>query len=181
MLAATAALLAGCGNGTEVTGERADARTLEAKIVASGSAVASCEEAMLGSTRIGGINAARTFVRAGRFGLLLNEKAFDHAQPAGAVLAPGYRDLLITKTPATVVGLDPITVSIPPSARDEAGLLYGSLRSYEHSYAQITFEPCPGQNGTSWPGGLGIRTRDPVTLLVTDGTQVLWLPSSAWP
>jgi hypothetical protein len=113
--------------------------------------------------------------------LLLHKGAVNRAQPVGAILPAGFEDLLITIASASVIGHDPVTVSIPAGARDEAGLLYGSARGYEHPAARVTFEPCPTQNGTSWPGGIVLTSRNPVTLLVSDPDGVVRLPASAWP
>lgn len=175
VLAATVALLTGCDADTQVTGERADARVRPAGAVAHGAAVAGCEEAIPGSVRLGGTNSDRTLNRAGPFGLLQNEAGFTRAQPAGTALGPELARLLITRTPATVIGNNRVTVTVPVGSRDEAGLLYGSLRGYEHPQARVTFVPCPDGNGTSWPGGIALRTRRPVTLVVTaGGGEGLW-------
>ena len=173
VLAALAALLTGCDTDTQVTGERADAKTRPPGIVAYGAGVADCEEAIPGSFRIGGRDPGRGFSRAGDFGLLQNRDGLERAQPGGAALGPGFRGLLVTKTPATVIGEDPVTVSVPAGSRDEAGLVFGTLRDYEHPLARVTFEPCAGR-GTSWPGGLALKAREPVTLLITteDSDQI---------
>jgi hypothetical protein len=173
-LAAATVLLAGCDSDTRATEERAHAKPSSAATVAFGAATAECEEAMPGSFRIGGPDPSRGFTRAGSFGLLQNRDGLERAQPAGAALGPRLRRLLVTKWPATVLGDEPVTVSIPAGSRDEAGLVFGSLREYDHPLAQVTFEPCAGDRGTSWPGGLVLKTREPVTLLVTsaDGDEV---------
>ena len=70
-----------------------------------------------------------------------------------------------------------MTLSVPVAARDRAGLLYGSLNGYRAPFAQVTFMPCRDRTGTSWPGGLALRTRQPVTLGVTTagGERAWWL------
>ena len=165
--ALTAMFAAGCDTDTQVTGQRAEAHSRATESIAFGTNVARCRHAMIGNMRIGGSDWRRQFIRAGRFGLLQNAAAFRYAQPAGGVLAPRFRDVLITKIPATVLGTGPVTLSVPLSARDEVGLLYGSLRSYQRPFARVTFVPCAGHEGTSWPGGLALRSRKPVTLFVT--------------
>jgi hypothetical protein len=77
--------------------------------------------------------------------------------------------------PATVLRGGIVTLSVAAEDRDDVGLLYGSLRGYEQPLASVTFEPCPGGGGTSWPGGIALSDRGPVTLLVNAaGSNRLW-------
>ena len=176
--AAVAVLAVGCDTGTQVTKPRADARTPASQPIAIGTHVARCESAMIGNMRISDAEWRRDYNSAGRFALLEHRKTFKFAQPAGGQLAPAFRDVLITKIPATVRGSGAVTVSIPAGdrsqagSRSQAGLLYGSLGGYTRPYAQIRFVPCEGYAGTSWPGGLALRARRPVTILVqTEGSS----------
>jgi hypothetical protein len=154
-LAATLAILAGCGGDDGETGDET-------------SNVAPCNYAIPGEVKLGGGRVSRQFLQAGDFGMLRGPGTFRTAQPAGSILDPEYKDMLIIKIPATVVGTDPVTVSVPPSDEGDVGLLYGSLDGYTVPFTSIDFEPCPGQEGTSWPGALAVSERGPVTLLVTD-------------
>jgi hypothetical protein len=150
-LAACLAIVAGCG------GDKAEQGP-----------VASCDYASPGEVKVGGGRVARHLVRVGNFGLLRGPGTFRAARPVGAILDPQYKDRLIITIAATVLGTDPVTVSVPPEDRGEVGLLYGSSRGYTEPLASVDFEPCPGQNGTSWPGGLVVADRGPVTLLVEE-------------
>lgn len=171
-IVAIATVVAGCDTETQVTEQRADARSRSTQPIAVGTHVARCEAAMIGNMRISDAEWRREYNSAGRFGLLERAEAFKFAQPAGAQLVPRFRDVLVTKIPATVRGSGRVTVSIPSGDRSQAGLLYGSLRGYARPYAQIRFIPCEGYAGTSWPGGLALRARRPVTILVqTEGSS----------
>lgn len=130
--------------------------------------VASCEYASPGNVKIGGGRVARHLVRAGNFGMLRGPGTFRAARPVGAILDPQFQDRLLITIAATVLGTDPVTVSVPPEDRDSVGLLYGSSRGYTEPLASVDFEPCPDQAGTSWPGGLVVADRGPVTLLVEE-------------
>lgn len=165
-----AASVSGCGS-EEPSGE---ASTRAGSGVAQGSEVAACEDSMPVTVRAGD-EPGRKFVQAGRFGLLQDADGFAKTQAAGQVLDPAFDELLIAMVPATVVSGGPVTLSVPAADRDDVGLLYGSLRGYGQPLASVTFEPCPGRGGTSWPGGIALSDRDPVTLLVKSaGSNRLW-------
>jgi hypothetical protein len=165
---------AGCDSETGATDGRADSQSTEHPAIAAGAHVARCHQAMIGNLRISEAEWHRRSIGAGRFGLARIPNALRLARPADDLLAPKYRDVLVTKIPATVRGPGPVTVSVPAAERERVGLLYGSLRGYRVPFARITFVPCDGYVGTSWPGGLALRDRDPVTLLVTaaDGDRI---------
>ena len=156
LLAVAAALLVpGCGDSSSDD-------------LASGSATAECAEARPGAARLGtSTRVGREFLRAGNFGMLRGPGTFSTAQPAGTVLGKEFSEVLIASISATVVGTDSATVEIPEDERDNVGLLFGSVRGYEQPLAKVTFESCPGQEGTSWPGGFAIKKQGPFTLLVT--------------
>jgi len=174
LLALGAVLLAGCGTDTRVTRERADARPRLDGVIAYGEQVAACEEAIPTDVRIGGSDPRRRFVSTNHFGLLQSRDGFQHAQQAEAALGAGSGRPLIANASATVLRTRSVTVAIPAGARDRAGLVFGSLQGYQHPFAQVTFERCPGSGGTSWSGGLVLLGREPVTLLVTeeDGEEI---------
>ena len=155
-LVASLAVLAGCGG--------------DDKEDDASATVASCDIAIPGETKLGGTGGrvSREFLQAGQFGMLRGPGTFSTAQPAGSLLDAKYKDWLIIKIPATVLGTEPVTVSIPDDARDESGLLFGSLEGYTEPLASVDFEPCEDRDGTSWPGGLAVRELGPVALLVTE-------------
>ena len=169
LLICVAALLAGCDTDDQVTGEPADAKPVAVGVIAYGEEVATCDEAIPTGVRIGGTDKPRAFISTDHFGMLQSRFGFRPAHPAGTALGAGYGRLLIANTPATVLGTEPVTVAIPDGARDEAGLVFGSLGGYEHPLAQVTFEPCSDPGGTSWIGAVVLKARKPVTLLVTEG------------
>ena len=178
-LAAAALVFAGCESDTQVTDQRAEAQERAGAAerpqpIASGSHVARCKQAMIGNQRSSLAEWRREGNEAGRFALLEIPGLLRSAHPAGTLLGPRYREVLVTKVPASVRGSAPVTVSVPAGARDEVGLLYGSLRGYRRPFARITFMPCDGYVGTAWSGGLALRARRPVTLFVTtaDGDRV---------
>ena len=172
LIAAAAALLAGCDTDTQVTGERAEAKPRRDGLIAYGAGVARCEEAIPTGVRIGGSDSRRRFISTDQFGVLQSRDGFERAQPAGEAL--GFDGLLIANAPATVLRTRSVTVEIPDGARKRAGLVFGSLDGYEHPLARVTFKRCRGSGGTTWPGGLVLAGREPVTLLVTaeDGEEV---------
>jgi hypothetical protein len=55
------------------------------------------------------------------------------------------------------------------------GLLYGpslSVNSVKGAATQVTFKPCPDKPRTTWPGGLALADRQPITLEVVVGNSV---------
>ena len=169
LLAVAAGLLVGCDTDDQVTGERADAKALPAGTIAFGSGVATCDESIPTGARVGGTDKPRVFISTEQFGMLQSRFGFKPAHPAETALGAEFAGQLIANTPATVLGSGSVTVTVPPGARDQTGLVFGSLSRYEHPLAELTFEPCDGDNATSWTGGLVLTGRRPVTLLVTEG------------
>jgi hypothetical protein len=86
---------------------------------------------------------------------------------------PGH---LVTKMPLLVEGHDPVTVSVPPRLRHRVFLHYGTHEGRDggrstsfYGYpgdSSIEFRPCPDKPRTIWPGGIRIKGRAPVQLLV---------------
>lgn len=75
------------------------------------------------------------------------------------------------------VGLTaPVTVSVPPRLRNRAFLYYGRILDREghpttsfngaRGYAETVFKPCEGRPRTIWPGGIRVKGRGSVHLLV---------------
>lgn len=83
---------------------------------------------------------------------------------------------LTAKMPIFVAGHEPVAVSVPPRSRHRVFLYYGRMRDREgrpttifgraRGVAEIRFEPCADRPRTVWPGGIRVRGRKPVRLLV---------------
>lgn len=68
----------------------------------------------------------------------------------------------LVKAGAGVEGNEPVTLSVPEAFRGSVGLIYGDAsrgRRQQPSTAptQVTFEPCPGEKGSGYVGGLIFR------------------------
>lgn len=95
--------------------------------------------------------------------------------------SPEHRDLrrfrnglLRDKAPVGIRGAAPVAVSVPERMRHRVALSYGR----SGRFAEVRFEPCSHKARTAWPGGLTLRDRQPVKLMVTIGDgapQPLWL------
>jgi hypothetical protein len=89
------------------------------------------------------------------------------------------RNGFVTKMGLLVEGRAPetVTVSVPPRLRDRVFLYYGLIRdragqpttSFRNArgYGETEFQPCGNKPRTIWPGGIRIKGRAPVQLLVT--------------
>ena len=91
------------------------------------------------------------------------------------VFTPDFRDLkryrhrlLRNKAPIAVTGDVPVTVTVPKRARHRVALSYGGVGG---RHAEFEFQPCAHKRRTVWAGGLLLRDRAPVTLLVTVGDR----------
>jgi hypothetical protein len=83
---------------------------------------------------------------------------------------------MVTKMPLLVEGHDPVTVSVPPRLRRRIFLYYGTHEGGDGkrstSFAgypgdsSIEFRPCTDKPRTIWPGGVRVRGRKPLHLLV---------------
>jgi len=75
----------------------------------------------------------------------------------------------VTKLPLLVVGHDPVTLSAPPDMKRRVELDYD--RDYVRPARSVTFMPCADKPRTYWGGGIRIRGRRPVRLLVNVAGQ----------
>ncbi|MFN8162603.1 MAG: hypothetical protein U0R26_02010 [Solirubrobacterales bacterium] len=83
---------------------------------------------------------------------------------------------LLAKMPLLVEGHAPVTVSVPPRLRNRVFLYYGRILDREghpttsfngaRGYAETVFKPCEDRPRTIWPGGIRVKGRGPVHLLV---------------
>jgi hypothetical protein len=92
-------------------------------------------------------------------------------------MSPSRRGLT-TKMPILIEGRAPetVTVSVPPTLRKRVFLYYGrvigrdgkptTLFTEARGYSQVEFELCDDKPRTIWPGGIRIKGRAPVHLLV---------------
>jgi len=81
---------------------------------------------------------------------------------------PRFRNnLLRNKAPVGVTGDVPVTLTVLKSARHRIALGYANRGGSRSRYAEIEFRPCPHKARTTWAGGLLLRDRQPVTLLVS--------------
>lgn len=93
---------------------------------------------------------------------------------------------LVSKMPLLVEGHSPVTVSVPPRLRSRVHLYYGNvLDRHGHpttsiagapGYSETEFRPCEDRPRTIWPGGIRIRGRAPVRLLVSSETSAAVIP-----
>jgi hypothetical protein len=89
------------------------------------------------------------------------------------------RNGLVTKMPLLVEGRAPevVTVSVPPALRDRVFLYYGRVMGRNgqptfsfadaRGYGETQFQLCGNKPRTIWPGGIRVKGRAPVHLLVT--------------
>ena len=112
----------------------------------------------------------RTSLDAGPLGVL--EHPLSH-------MSRTHNGQLVTKMPALVEGHDPVTLSVPQRLRDRVFIYYGFHEGPEGQrstgldgpgFSEVVFEPCTDKPRTIWPGGIRIKGRAPVRLLVRSGT-----------
>lgn len=127
--------------------------------------VAPCEKAIIGS---GSADWRSESVAAGPVGV--RQRPLRQMSPS----AQG----LTTKMPILVEGRAPetVTVSVPQNLRDRVFLYYGNLIGRDgkpttlfteaRGYGETKFELCSNKPRTVWPGGIRIKGRAPVHLLV---------------
>jgi hypothetical protein len=81
------------------------------------------------------------------------------------------RNGFVTKMPLLVEGRAPetVTVSVPPGLRGRVFLYYGAPSTFaqDRGYAEIEFQPCDNKPRTIWPGGIRVKGKGPVRLLVS--------------
>lgn len=83
---------------------------------------------------------------------------------------------LIAKMPLLVEGQTPVTLSVPPGQRHRVFLYYGRLRDRSgnpttqigraRGFSEVLFEPCADRPRTVWPGGIRVKGRRSVRLVV---------------
>ena len=86
---------------------------------------------------------------------------------------------LVTKAGLLVEGQEPVTVKVPEVLRERVFLYYGRgadgrATSFADSsgFGEIEFRPCEDRPRTIWPGGLRVRGRGSVHLVVeADGRR----------
>jgi hypothetical protein len=87
---------------------------------------------------------------------------------------------LVSKSPLLVEGHSTVTVKVPAALRDRVFLYYGrspgnKTISYANSqgFGSIEFRPCEDRPRTIWPGGIRVRGRASVHLVVeTEGRPI---------
>jgi hypothetical protein len=138
--------------------------------------VATCDKAILGS---GSADWRRESVVAGPAGVRRNPLGQMTPSPQG----------LTTKMPILVEGRAPetVSVSVPLRLRNRVFLYYGrvigrdgkptTLFTEARGYSEVEFELCSDRPRTIWPGGVRIKGRAPVHLLVqAEGQKPIRLP-----
>lgn len=94
---------------------------------------------------------------------------------------------LITKMPVLTAAGARVTLSVPVRQRHRVFLYYGGLKdrhgnpttliSRSKGFNEILFEPCDDRPRTAWPGGIRIKGRKPVQLIVdAEGMEPIPLP-----
>jgi hypothetical protein len=87
---------------------------------------------------------------------------------------------LVTKAGILVEGQEPVTVTVPEALRERVFLYYGRdsdgrAISFAGSsgFGEVEFRPCEDRPRTIWPGGLRVRGRGSVHLVVeADGRSM---------
>jgi hypothetical protein len=138
--------------------------------------VAPCDKAMIGH---GDADWRSQAIVAGPVGV--NRRPLARMSPS--------RNGLTTKMPILIEGRAPetVTVSVPPALRQRVFLYYGrvigrdgeptTLFTEARGYSETEFELCGNKPRTVWPGGIRVKGRDPVHLLVEpEGGEPIRLP-----
>jgi hypothetical protein len=147
-----------------------------AAVAAPTANVATCEKAMIGH---GPADWRSESVVAGPVGV--RRHPLTQMSPS--------RNGLTTKMPILVEGRAPetITISVPPALRKRVFLYYGRLIGRDgkpttlfteaRGYSETKFQLCGDKPRTVWPGGIRVKGRGPVHLLVeAEGQEPLQLP-----
>jgi hypothetical protein len=145
-------------------------------VAAPASNVASCDEAQIGH---GSADWRSESLAAGPVGVALHPLA--RMSPSG--------NGLTTKMPVLIEGRAPetMTISVPPALRKRVFLYYGriigrdgkptSLFTEARGYSETELQLCGDKPRTIWPGGIRVKGRAPVHLLVkAEGEQPIPLP-----
>lgn len=133
-------------------------------VAAEESNVADCRQTMIGHGRA---DWRGTSVVAGPVGVARN--------PLSA-MSRTRNGQLVAKMPILVAGHSPVVVSVPPRLRHRVFLYYGRMLDREghpttsftqaRGYGETEFEPCIDRPRTIWPGGIRIKGRSAVHLIV---------------
>lgn len=96
---------------------------------------------------------------------------------------------LTTKMPILIEGRAPetVTVSVPAALRKRVFLYYGNMTGRDgkpttlftesRGYSETEFQLCDNKPRTVWPGGIRVKGRDPVHLLVeAEGQEPVQMP-----
>jgi hypothetical protein len=99
------------------------------------------------------------------------------------------RNGLTTKMPILIEGRAPetVTISVPPALRKRVFLYYGrivgrdgkptTLFTKARGYGETEFQLCADKPRTIWPGGIRVKGRAPIYLLVeVEGQEPIRLP-----
>jgi hypothetical protein len=84
---------------------------------------------------------------------------------------------LVAKMPVLVEGHREVRLSVPPREQDRVFLYFGwfenaagqktTTMTGAPGFSEVSFQPCADRPRTIWPGGIRIRGRRPVHLVVT--------------
>lgn len=95
--------------------------------------------------------------------------------------SPQRRNKLVTKLPVLIEGHGTVTLTVPPRLAHRVFLYYGfhkgrngerSTSFFDYPGASaIEFQPCADKPRTVWPGGIRVKGRKPVRLLVNAAGQ----------
>lgn len=90
---------------------------------------------------------------------------------------------LVTKAGILVQGASPVTVKVPAALRERVFLYYGRDPGHRaisfagsDGFAEVEFRPCEDRPRTIWPGGIRVRGRESVHLIVEAGGRSTVLP-----
>jgi hypothetical protein len=81
----------------------------------------------------------------------------------------------VAKMPALIEGHSPVTLSVPQRLRHRVFIYYGfhqgpdghrSTGLNAPGFSEVVFQPCTDKPRTIWPGGIRVKGRKPVRLLV---------------
>ena len=87
-----------------------------------------------------------------------------HPLQTGVSEIPLGSNRFTTKLPVLVEGHEAVTLSVPPEMAGRVELNYD--REYVRPEKSVTFMPCADQPRTIWGGGIRVKGREPVHLLV---------------
>jgi hypothetical protein len=145
-------------------------------VAADSSNVAPCDKAMIGH---GSADWRNESIDAGPVGV--RRHPLNQMSPS--------RQGLTTKMPILIEGRAPetVTISVPAALRKRVFLYYGRITGRDgkpttlfteaRGYSETEFELCGDKPRTIWPGGIRVKGRAPVRLLVeVEGQKPIRLP-----